>query len=164
MENTNQNAWNFASLFVYFVLLIIVAALIESKGVDVSDVKTRDVIIMMLATYRLTRIVVFEKIFKFFRDFVKARTKHPLLTTLRFIITCPWCMGVWMALIVVLLFFVMPYGKIIVYIMGIAGVASFFIMLANYLVLEVHELQFRKNSHVNNSTASKDPGTTIEDL
>ena len=164
MENTNQNAWNFTSLFVYFILLIIVAALVESEDVDISEIKTKDLIIMMLATYRLTRIVVFEKIFKFFRDFVKARTKHPLLNTLRFIITCPWCMGVWMALIVVLLFFVIPYGKIIVYIMGIAGVASFFIMLANYMVLEVHELQFRKNSHGNNSSSSKDSGSTIEDL
>lgn len=163
MDNTNQNAWNFASLFVYFMLLIVVAALVDKKGVDFTEVKTRDIIIMMIATYRLTRIIVFEKIFKFFRDFVKARTRYSLLNTLRFIITCPWCMGVWMALIVVLLFFIIPYGEIIVYIMAIAGVASFIIMIANYMVLEVYEQQYRKSRHGNDIGQSTDSGSSLDE-
>jgi hypothetical protein len=146
MDNANQNAWNFASLFVYFILLVTVAALIEVKGIDITETGAKDLIFIILATYRLTRIIVFEKIFKFFRDWVKARTKYAVLNTLRFIITCPWCMGVWMSLIVVLFFYIIPYGKIIVYIMGVSGVASFIIVTANYMVLSVNEKQDRRNS------------------
>jgi len=158
MDNANQNAWNFASLFVYFILLIVVAVLIEEKGIDITGTSAKDLLFIILATYRLTRIVVFEKIFKFFRDFVKSGNRYAFLNTLRFIITCPWCMGVWMALIVVLLFFVVPYGKIIVYIIGVSGVASFIVMIANYMVLAVYELQYKKNSHNNNDTSFRDQG------
>ena len=157
MEQPKQNAWNFASLFVYFALLITAGYLIEKRGIDITQTSVKDLIIIMLASYRLTRIVVFEKIFKFFRDFVKSQEKFALLTTLRFIITCPWCMGVWMSLIVVLLFFVVPYGKIIVYIMAISGVASFIVMLANYMVLSVNELHTRKHAHDEDPEAN-DPG------
>lgn len=146
MEKPKQNAWNFASLFVYFILLVTVGFLLEKKGIDISKTSIKDLIFIILASYRLTRIVVFEKIFKFFRDFVKAQEKYTLLTTLKFIITCPWCMGVWMSLIVVLLFFIVPYGKFIVYVLAIAGVASFIIMLANLLVLTVDEKHTKKHS------------------
>jgi len=154
MDSPKQNAWNFASLFVYFIFLVTVAALIENRGIDITKTSGRDLLFIILATYRLTRIVVFEKIFKFFRDFVKTGHRFFFLTTLRFIITCPWCMGVWMSLIVVLLFFLIPYGKFIVYIMAVSGVASFMIMMANYLVLSIHEQQYRKNSYENSSDES----------
>lgn len=146
MEKPKQNAWNFASLFVYFFLLVSTGFLLEKKGIDITETSIKDLIIIILASYRLTRIVVFEKIFKFFRDFIKRQERYAILTTLRFIITCPWCMGVWMSLIVVLLFFVVPYGRIIVYIMAISGVASFIIMLANFMVLTVDEKHSRKHS------------------
>ena len=146
MEKPKQNAWNFASLFVYFILLVTVGFLLERKGIDISKTSIKDLVFIILASYRLTRIVVFEKIFKFFRDFVKSKEKYAVLTTLKFIITCPWCMGVWISLIVVLLFFYVPYGKFIVYVLAISGVASFIIMLANLLVLTVDEKHTKKHS------------------
>ncbi|MBN1157911.1 MAG: DUF1360 domain-containing protein [Bacteroidales bacterium] len=145
MEKPKQNAWNFASLFVYFILLILSGFLIEKKGIDITETSFKDLVIIMLAAYRMTRIVVFEKIFKFFRDFIRTKEKFAVLNTIKFIVTCPWCMGVWMSLIAVLLFFVIPYGKIIVYIMAIAGMASLIIMLANLMVLTVYEKQRRKH-------------------
>ena len=146
MEKPKQNAWNFTSLFVYFILLVTVGFILERKGIDITKTSIKDLVFIILASYRLTRIVVFEKIFKFFRDFVKSQEKYAVLTTLKFIITCPWCMGVWMSLIAVLLFFVVPYGKIVVYILAISGGASFIIMLANYLVLTVDEKHSKKHS------------------
>ncbi|MBN2481546.1 MAG: DUF1360 domain-containing protein [Bacteroidales bacterium] len=146
MEKSKQNAWNFASLFVYFILLIITGFLLEKKGTDITKTSIKDLIMIVLASYRLTRIVVFEKIFKFFRDFIRTKEKYAVLNTIKFIITCPWCMGVWMSMIVVLLFFMVPFGKIIVYIMAISGVASFIIMLANFMVLTNEEKQSREHS------------------
>ncbi len=99
MINSKQNAWNFASLFVYFILLVLVGYLLEREKIDITSLTFRDLAFITLATYRLTRIVVFEKIFKFCRDFVRARQDYKVFNTIRYIITCPWCAGVWMALV-----------------------------------------------------------------
>ena len=139
--NSKQNAWNFASLFVYFLLLVVVGYLLDKEKIDVTQLTFRDLIFITLATYRLTRIVVFEKIFKFCRDFVKAHQDYKVFNTIRFIITCPWCAGVWMALVTVVFYLLVPYGKFLVYILAISGVASFLVMLVNAIGLVVEEKQ-----------------------
>jgi hypothetical protein len=141
MINSKQNAWNFASLFVYFLLLVLVGYLLEREKIDITSLTFRDLAFITLATYRLTRIVVFEKIFKFCRDFVKARQDYKVFNTIRYIITCPWCAGVWMALVTVVFYLLVPYGKFLVYILAISGVASFLIMLVNAVGLIVEEKQ-----------------------
>lgn len=139
--NSKQNAWNFASLFVYFLLLVVVGYLLDKEKIDITQLTFRDLIFITLATYRLTRIVVFEKIFKFCRDFVKAHQDYKVFNTIRFIITCPWCAGVWMALVTVVFYLLVPYGKFLVYILAISGVASFLVMLVNAIGLVVEEKQ-----------------------
>lgn len=144
MNNTKQNALNFASLFVYFALLLFVGFLLKRKGFSVTDLSVREIIIIMLASYRLTRILVFEKILKFFRDFVKSNQRYYILNTVRFIITCPWCAGVWITLIIIVFYYLIPYGIFLVYILAISGVASFLVLIANLVGLSVEGKQHRR--------------------
>ncbi len=139
MNNSKENAWNFASLFLFFALVAGTGYLLEAGNKDITSLSTTDLIILTLAIYRVTRVVVFEKIFKYFRDLVKANNRVYFMRTLCYIITCPWCAGVWIALIMVVFFFLVPYGKLLVYLMALSGVASFFVMLSNYLGLSVYE-------------------------
>ena len=139
MNNSRENAWNFASLFLFFALIGITGYFLETESIDITNISTTDLIILTLAIYRVTRVVVFEKIFKYFRDLVKANNRVYFMRTLCYIITCPWCAGVWIALIMVVFFFLVPYGKLLVYIMAVSGVASFLVMLSNYLGLSVYE-------------------------
>lgn len=141
MTNSKQNAWNFASLFIYFGLVAYVGYLLKINGLEITEVSIRDLILITLATYRLVRIIVFEKIFKFFRDFVKSRPSYFVLNTMKFIITCPWCMGVWAVLFTIVFYYFVPYGVLFVYILAISGVASIFVMIANLMILKNKELQ-----------------------
>ncbi len=141
MNSPRQNAWNFGSLFVYLGLLILVGFLLKKKGVDLINIPPREIIVIILATYRLTRIIVFEKILKFLRDFVRSKQNFTVLNTVRFIITCPWCAGVWVAMIIVVIYYFVPYGVFIVYVLAISGVASFIVLLANITGLVIEEKQ-----------------------
>ena len=50
---------------------------LKQFGITKEDFQLGDIALMSVATYRLTRILVFDKIFKLFRDFLKSRRKHP---------------------------------------------------------------------------------------
>ena len=147
MDNTKQNALNFASLFVYLFLVIFVGIILEKNGFSVDKINLKDLIILTLASYRMTRILVFEKILKFFRDFVKSKQNYSVLITIRYIITCPWCAGVWITLLMVVLYFLVPYGKFLVYILALSGVASFLVLLANLVGLKIEEKQSEIHPH-----------------
>ncbi len=154
MNNTRENAWNFASLFLFFALVAVTGYFMKAGNIDIIDITTTDLIILTLAIYRVTRVVVFEKIFKYFRDFVKANNRAYFMRTLCYIITCPWCASVWITLVMVVFFFLIPYGVLLVYLMAISGVASFLVMLSNYLGLSVYEKEKKKNKK------PKTPGTS----
>jgi hypothetical protein len=143
IENNSpaQHAWNAVSLIVYAILLVVLGYGLKESGQDIDQLRTRDIIFIMLATYRLTRIVVFEKIFKFFRDMVKSRPSSKIMNTLRAIITCPWCAGVWIALIIVGLFFLVPYGRLFVFLLAVSGIGTFIILLSNWVSLRIHHEQ-----------------------
>jgi hypothetical protein len=113
----------------------------HAKGINITEITTRDLIILILASYRLTRIVVFEKIFKFFRDFIKNYNRYYFFSTILFIITCPWCAGVWMALVTIVFFYLVPFGNLLIYAIAIAGVASFIVQGSNLMGLHLEAKQ-----------------------
>ncbi len=141
MDSNQQNFWNFSSLFFYLGLIVLAGFMMQANGTEIRDVTTKDLIIVILATYRLTRLVVFEKIFKFVRDLIKNNNRYALFNTLQFIVTCPWCTGVWMALVVFVFFYLIPYGDLLVYALAIAGIASFLVQAANLVGLHLEEKQ-----------------------
>jgi hypothetical protein len=145
MNNTRENAWNFVSLFLFFALVVVTGYFMKAGNIDITNITTTDLIILTLAIYRVTRVVVFEKIFKYFRDFVKANNRVYFMRTLCYIITCPWCAGVWITLVMTVFFFLVPYGVLLVYLMALSGVASFLVMLSNYLGLSVYEKEKKRN-------------------
>lgn len=144
--SAKQNAWNFASIIIYIAALAALGYYLNAQEFELSMLTPIDIAALILGTYRLTRIVVFEKIFKFFRDFVKNYKQYVLVNILKSIITCPWCASIWIALIVFALFTSVPYGKILIYLLAISGIASYLVLLANYLSLSVTEKQKRNKA------------------
>ena len=60
----------------------------------------QDILLNSLATYRLTRLVIQDEITaelraKAFEQI--AKLPDPLATKLTFLLTCPWCVGIWAA-------------------------------------------------------------------
>jgi hypothetical protein len=141
---TNQEkSWNFLATLFFIAAIILLGWSMDKTGKTIEDVKLLDLCMMMLATYRLTRILVFDKIFKLFRDFIRSRSRLYLFFVIREIITCPWCAGVWVALVIVTLFYFIPYGRLFIYLLAISGVASFFVVFINNIGLSTEEKQHR---------------------
>jgi fatty acid desaturase len=140
-SKTQQRSWNFVATASYAIFVVILGIVLKEKGIRIEDISLWDVMLLSLATYRLTRILVFDKIFKFFRDFIKSRSRLYAFHVIKEIITCPWCAGVWVALVAVILYYLVPFGNIFIYLMVISGIASFLVITLNYIGLSTEEKQ-----------------------
>ena len=138
-----DKSWNFLATIFFVLCLIGLGFYLRSQEIKLQDASLLDLFIMSLATYRLTRILVFDKIFKLFRDFIRSRSGWKVFYVIKEIITCPWCAGVWVAMTIVILYYFVPFGKLFIYILAISGVASFFVILVNNIGLSTEEKQQR---------------------
>lgn len=143
----DQNFWNF--IFSGFFLLVLIAAIMEMKeirGGYLVSVPWFDAVMMAFATFRLTRLVVYDKITRWFRElFVKRRVyveegktfvdiepyERGFCRTVWDLLQCPWCIGVWSALIVVYCYFVFPWAWSVIFFLALAGAGSFLQVIAN---------------------------------
>ncbi len=89
----------------------------------------------------MTRIIVFEKIFKYLRDVFKKRDNLYVIGTLSNIITCPWCAGVWVTLIIIVFYYLVPFGMLLAYVLALAGLASLVILYSNMLQMRADRKQ-----------------------
>jgi hypothetical protein len=143
INEKKHQAWNFWSAFVFFGAMLLVGYLLKQKGLDITELTFKQALVIVLASYRMTRIVVFEKIFKYFRDVLKKRENLYVIGTLSSIITCPWCAGVWVTLVIIVFYFLVPYGVLLVYVLALAGIASMLILLSNLLHMYTEKKQRR---------------------
>ena len=141
--NAQQKSWNFLATIFYLICLVGLAYMFRLKGITKEDFRIGDIALLSIATYRLTRILVFDKIFKLFRDFLKSRENLSLFFVIREIITCPWCAGVWVALIMTALYYLVPFGDIFTILLTIAGIASFVTVSVNFIGLSTEEKQHK---------------------
>jgi len=138
-----DKSWNFLATIFFVICLVALGFYLHYKEIKLQDATVLELFIMSLATYRLTRILVFDKIFKLFRDFIRSRSGWKVFYVIREIITCPWCAGVWVAMTIVIFYYFIPFGKLFIYILAISGVASFFVVLVNNIGLSTEEKQQR---------------------
>ena len=68
----------------------------------------------------------------FLRDFFEKKEKG-IGRTIHELIICPWCIGIWISLFVIPLYFLKDIGKIFVLIVAIAGIGSFLQILVNMI-------------------------------
>ena len=133
LNERKHQAWNFWSAFVFFGAVLLVGHFLNRAGIDIRDLTMKEAVLVILASYRMTRILVFEKILKHFRDALKRRENLYVIGTIHSMVTCPWCAGVWITLIIITLYFLVPYGVLLVYVLALAGLASMVILLSNLL-------------------------------
>ncbi len=113
----------------------------ESRIV-LDELSTVDFVLMTLATWRLTRLFVYDNITKFIReqfwDVVKVGKGYALekpkvgpRRTLADLLTCPWCISVWAAAVVIFFYLVTPYATYPIMLLALSAVATFLQLLSN---------------------------------
>jgi hypothetical protein len=143
MRITDQYFWNFVFSVFFLILVIMGAIILETESrIVLDELSTVDFVLMTLATWRLTRLFVYDHITKFIReqfwDVVKVGKGYTLekpkvgpRRTLADLFSCPWCMGVWAAATVIFFYLVTPYATYPIMLLAISAIATFLQLLAN---------------------------------
>lgn len=147
---SDQNFWNFLFSVVFAVLLFTSMWSIEStQGSLPSSIPLFDLVLIIFAVLRLSRLFVYDKITEFIRDLflrkqlITAKDGTVLvdrfpyergpLRTISDLLNCPWCVGVWAALGVLYFYFITPLAWYVILFLAVAGVASFIQLLTNMI-------------------------------
>ncbi len=118
--------WNFLYTIIFLSLTLFLGWFLWSKSLYISQLSVFDFIILSLATYRLTRLLIYDKVLNFIRDkIVQSTSEKGWIKSSQYFLTCPWCAGVWMSLFITSLYLYHDLGKFLAYILAISGVASF---------------------------------------
>lgn len=88
-----------------------------------------DVVLMAFATFRISRLVVYDRIARWFRDLF-ARPGG-FFETMRYLLDCPWCVGVWAALVVIVCYQLYDWAWFIIFFLALAGMGSLLQIVAN---------------------------------
>lgn len=123
--------WNifFTLFFIYIVYVAFEIATLS--GVTPRSVSVWDAFLMMLATFRLTRLVVYDSITRWFRELFDDGKPYTLIGTIKTLVNCPWCIGLWFAVVVSAAYFAAPFSWFFIFILALGGAASTLQIIAN---------------------------------
>lgn len=153
---TDQYFWNIVFIFFFGFLVVMAAIILETESrIPLADLTSIDYILITLATWRLTRLFVYDAITKFFREqfwdlkkvgkgFELEKPKFGPRRTIADLMSCPWCFSTWAAAGVIFFYLLTPYAIYPVLILAISAVATALQILTN-LVGNKAELLKREN-------------------
>ena len=160
----DQNIWNFIFTLLFIGMVVFCIGVLLRAGRLPIAIDLFDLVLIILATLRLIRLFVYDKITRWFRDLfmqkttvegspgesITIRQKYAggPLRTLSELFACPWCIGVWASFTVTFFYFLTPLAWFPILFLAIAGVATFLQLLSNMigwraelLKLETQELE-----------------------
>ena len=126
--------WNiFFSLF-FLVLIALSFAWLAGEGRLVADMPFLHILLLSLATFRLTRLFSYDHITAFLRDWLARYGEHTFLGTAGALLRCPWCTGVWFAFLAYVGYAAMPALVLpLALILAIAAIGSTLQIYANLI-------------------------------
>ena len=132
----DQHAWN-ALIFILFPVLVVVTyRLFESQGYlqTLFSLSVFDLLLISLATFRLIRLVCFDKIFSFARvvfydtlpDGTMIKPPKGFRRAVAELMECPWCVGIWASCVITVFYVVTPLGRFFAILLMTAALGTFF--------------------------------------
>lgn len=128
-----------AGVFAYILYLV--------NGKLPTEINVFDFIIIILASFRMTRLLVYDKVMEFFRglfvkierievleDEVKIHSKnypYGIRRTVHDLLHCPWCTNVWASLIASFLYFLSPISWFFIFLLAVSGAGTFIQIITN---------------------------------
>ncbi len=121
-----EKFWNLVYTLSFLAIIVVLGSYMHKHDYDVSMFKPYEFMIVVLASYRMTRLLVYDKVLDFLRDMiVENKSQNGFILASKYFLTCPWCSGVWMTLFVIVMYIFVPFGKLFCWVFAIAGIASF---------------------------------------
>lgn len=131
-----QAVWN-ALFSLLFLILLFLFFWILTDGLDQFGwlylAIPIDIVLIALATFRLIRLVTFDKIFAFVRnmflveqsDGTYVKPAGGIRRTVAELMECLWCTGLWAALFATTLYFIADIGRFVILVLAVAALGSF---------------------------------------
>jgi hypothetical protein len=123
------------TLPLFFAALAVVAyAWLSALGKLGTWIPLSDFILMALAVFRLTRLFTYDSITAFIRGWFAGADPESLPGTLGTLINCPWCTGLWFALLVLFFYFALPtIAWYAILMLALAAAGSFIQLVSNWI-------------------------------
>lgn len=153
MRLTDQYFWNIVFTLFFASLVVSGSIILESVGVrDLRSIPLFDIVVITLATFRVTRLIVYDKITAFLREqfydvkVVKGgmRLEKPergARRTLADLLSCPWCFSVWAAASVLFFYALTEYAWYPLLFLAVSGAAAFLQLLSNMIGWKAEQLK-----------------------
>lgn len=125
--------WHIALLFLYVVLGLLGYSWLAGHDRLSTWVPFTDFILMALAVQRLVRLFTYDSMTRFIRGWFADADPRSLMGTLGELVNCPWCTGLWCALLVGFFYFATPIAWYAILVLALASVGSFIQLLANLI-------------------------------
>ena len=150
---TDQYFWNFVFSMFFLLLVVMGAIILETESrIPYAELSVVDFVLITLATWRLTRLFVYDAITKFFREqFLDAKKvgrgyqlekpKTGPRRTIADLLSCPWCFSVWAAAIVTFFYLMTPYAVFPVILLALSAVATLLQLLSNLVGHKAEQLK-----------------------
>lgn len=133
----NQHFWHFITSSVYIIITILVLLFLAVKNEIPHAIPLFDFFMLTLATFRVTRLIVHDLVFDFFRDLFEDATNGFKLS-MHDLLDCPWCTGAWVALFLGFIYFTMPFAWPFILIMAVAGFGTLLTILASLMMVKLN--------------------------
>ncbi len=154
----NVNGWNIFFSILFAILLFSSIAIVSGAYNQFPRyVPILDIVLIILAIQRLTRLLVYDKITRWLRElFVFKRELvgedgsrwvelipygRGLRHTIHDLLDCPWCIGMWAALVIVFAYFIFPWAWYIIFMFAVSGASSFVQIVINGIGWRAEELK-----------------------
>lgn len=101
---TQEDFWNVVFSLIFIGLYIVLYVWMERNGTMPRSIGVFDFFLLIFSTYRIIRLITYDKITDFIRDFFSTSTTG-LGKTIHSLIICIWCTGIWATLFVTTLYY-----------------------------------------------------------
>jgi len=87
--------WNIIFSLFFLGLVVLAYVYLSDRGLLTTDIPWSDLVLLALATFRLVRLFTYDHITAFLREWVANARPGTFLGTVKDLLGCPWCTGVW---------------------------------------------------------------------
>lgn len=143
-------SYSFSLTVIFFVLIVLFSLDLSANAYvnDISDLNLSEILLLMFTVFRMIRLVTYDSVSQYIRDLFldckevskngevyiqRDKPKSGIRRLLTDLISCPWCVSVWLTLFVTYFYLRVPGIWFLYLVLSVSGVASVIQIIANWI-------------------------------
>ena len=120
---SSEGFWDFVFGILFIAIAVYLYSILQqtTSGIP-SRIPVFDLVLIVLALYRLTHLVTQDKITNPIRQYF-SKFERGVRKTIYELLICPWCVGIWLSLFLVFLYLISPLAWFFILILAISALA-----------------------------------------